>query len=364
MSVYIHNIACVVPKTRYTQQFIMKKIKRLINASPKTSRYIDSIYKGSAIAHRYSCIADPDVFFRYDGNGKIDIPTTKARNDLFAKSAKEMFVSVARNAIETCPDTNFSDITHLITVSCTGFFNPGPDYHIIEGLGLNSNVKRYNIGFMGCHAAFPALRMARDICIAEPDAAVLAVSVELCSLHLQLKEDLDSLLGGAIFADGAAAVLVSAKKPSPPKTGFELKHFESTLIPDSRDEMAWSITDTGFEMVLSQYIPKIIQANIREILEPILAKQGIAVSGIDHWAIHPGGKAILDRIENSLGIRSRCGASRTILKQFGNMSSATILFVLKEILKQQCTDGGETVFALSFGPGLTVETALLEKFNA
>jgi predicted naringenin-chalcone synthase len=371
LSVFIHNIECLVPKTRYSQRFIMNKVKRLLasvqrgeagpNVFPKTSRYIDSIYKGSDIAQRYSCIATPDDFFRISKSGKVIIPTTKVRNDLFTKSAREMFVNIARNTIENCPGADFNDITHLVTVSCTGFFNPGPDYYIIDGLKLNNSVKRYNIGFMGCHAAFPALRLARDICLAEPDATVLVVSVELCSLHLQLKDDLDSLLGGALFADGGAAAIVSAKKPSPRQKGFELKTFESTLIPDSRDEMAWTISDTGFEMILSQYVPKIIKSNIREILETILEKYTLSIYEIDHWAIHPGGKAILDRIEESLDIQNRCGASRKVLKQFGNMSSATILFVLKEILKRPCAKGSESVFAMAFGPGLTVETALLEK---
>lgn len=373
MSVFIHNIECLVPKTRYSQRFIMNKVKRLLasakqsetgpNVSSKTSRYIDSIYKGSDITQRYSCIVDPDDFFRVSKSGKISIPSTKARNDLFAKSAKEMFVNVARNTIANCTGIDPGDITHLVTVSCTGFFNPGPDYYIIDGLKLNSSVKRYNIGFMGCHAAFPALRLANDICLAEPKATVLVVSVELCSLHLQLKDDLDSLLGGALFADGGAAAIVSPKKPAPRQKAFKLKTFESTLIPDSKDEMAWTISDTGFEMVLSQYVPKIIKSNIREILETILAKQTVSITDIDHWAVHPGGKAILDRIEESLGIQNRCRASRKVLKQFGNMSSATILFVLKEIFKCPCAKSSESVFAMAFGPGLTVETALLQKLS-
>jgi predicted naringenin-chalcone synthase len=217
---------------------------------------------------------------------------------------------------------------------------------------------------MGCHGAFPALRLANDICRAEPNAVVLIAAVELCTLHIQIKDDLDSLLGGALFADGGAGVIVSARKPAPGQNVFALKNFESTLIPDSRNEMAWTIGDTGFEMILSQYIPKIIQSNIREIIEPILEKQDTVTSDIAHWAIHPGGKAILDRIEESLGIQNRCQASRAILRQFGNMSSATILFVLKQILDSPGANGDESVFALAFGPGLTVETAILERLIA
>jgi predicted naringenin-chalcone synthase len=360
MNVYIHNIACRVPKSCYSQTAIMKRVKNLLKASQRTNRYIDSIYQNSEIDQRHSCISNPDDFFKTSDVGKITVPSTKTRNDLFTAEAGRLFVDVARSTIETCPNTDFSDITHLVTVSCTGFFNPGPDFAIIDDLKLNKNVQRYNIGFMGCHAAFPALRLANAICLAEPDATVLVVAVELCTLHLQLKDDLDSLLGGAIFADGGAGVIVSTKEPAPGRACFELKHFESTLIPHSREQMAWTIGDTGFEMVLSQYIPKIIQSNIREIIEPILDGQGITISDIDHWAVHPGGKAILDRIEESLSIEGRCEASRAVLRQYGNMSSATVLFVLKHILENPGDSGDNSVFAMAFGPGLTVETALLE----
>jgi predicted naringenin-chalcone synthase len=368
MGVYIQSIDCRVPKTCYSQSTIMERMKRLLSPSARTNRYINSIYQGSDIDQRYSCIPNPDDFFRVSQSGEISNPTTKMRNDLFTAEAKKLFVDVARSTIEGCPNVDFGDITHLVTVSCTGFFNPGPDYAIIEGLNLNKNVQRYNIGFMGCHAAFPALRLANSICRAEPHATVLVVSVELCTLHIQLKDDLDSILGGALFADGGAGAIVSAKKPAPGQNVFELKHFESTLIPDSRDEMAWMIGDTGFEMTLSQYIPKIIQSNIREIIEPILERQDTTISEIDHWAVHPGGKAILDRIEESLGIKGKCVVSRAILRQFGNMSSATILFVLKHILENNSNNGngsaiGGSVLAVAFGPGLTVELAMLEKLT-
>jgi predicted naringenin-chalcone synthase len=363
MGVYIQNIDCRVPKTCYSQQSIKEIMKRLLASPGRTNRYIDSIYQNSDIDQRYSCISNPDDFFRTSQTGEVINPTTKMRNDLFTVEARKLFVDVARSTIDSCPNADMDDITHLVTVSCTGFFNPGPDYAIIEELHLNKNVQRYNIGFMGCHAAFPALRLAQSICKAEPNATVLVVSVELCTLHIQLKDDLDSLLGGALFADGGAGAIVSAKKPAPGQNVLELKHFESTLIPDSQDKMAWMIGDTGFEMILSQYLPKIIQSNIREIIEPILERQDTAISDIDHWAIHPGGKAILDRIEESLGIEGKCQVSRAILKQFGNMSSATILFVLKQLLETANTDKNESVLAIAFGPGLTVELAMLEKLT-
>jgi len=364
MSVYIQNIECYVPENFYAQSLIMEKMKNWLKGSKKINRYIDAIYKESSIGKRHSIISNSDNFFSVSDKEEVSVPTTGVRNQLFMQAAKEMFVSIAQKVIDGCDNVSFSDITHVITVSCTGFFNPGPDYEIIEKLNLNRNVQRYNIGFMGCHAAFPALRLANAICQADSNATVLVAAVELCSLHVQLKDDLNSILSGAIFADGGGGVLISSKPPTPGQTVFELKHFESAIIPNSRDEMTWTIGDNGFEMVLSQNVPKIIESNIRQILMPILHSQEIALSDIDHWAIHPGGRAILDKIESSLNLTNRFQVSRAVLRQYGNMSSATILFVLKRILQEQSTKSDESVLAMAFGPGLTVEVATLTKLAA
>lgn len=364
MSVYIQGIECQVPEVSYPQSFIRKKMKTWLKESRRVTRYIDRIYKDSGIDKRHSVIADPDSFFKPSGDGQVIVPTTKQRNDLFTKSARKMFVDLAEKAITGCENADYSGITHVVTVSCTGFFNPGPDYEIVKQLGLNKNVQRFNLGFMGCYGAFPALRLARSICIADPDATVLIVAVELCTLHAQLSHDLDSLLGGAIFADGGASVIVSAAAPQPGQDVFELEHFESTLIPDSETAMAWTIGDTGFEMILSQYVPKIIERNISEILAPLLDERGVSISDIRHWAVHPGGKSILDKIEASLGIGNCLQESRSALRQYGNMSSATILFVLKEILEKPSERLHESVLAMAFGPGLTAEMCFMSKIAA
>lgn len=364
MSVYVQGIECQVPEISYSQAFVRERMKHWLKGSGRANRYIDSIYRDSGIDKRHSVIADPDSFFQPSGNGQLSVPTTKERNELFTKSARKIFVDLAGNAVRSCPNADFDKITHVITVSCTGFFNPGPDYEIIKQLNLARNVQRFNIGFMGCYGAFPALRLAHTICLADPEATVLIVAVELCTLHAQLGQDLDSLLGGAIFADGGAAVIVSAATPLPEQNVFELEHFESTLIPDSETAMAWTIGNTGFEMVLSQYVPKIIECNIAQILTPILDKHGVSISDIRHWAVHPGGKSILDRVEASLGIENRLAESRCVLKQYGNMSSATILFVLDEILAKPGGTSHESVLAMAFGPGLTVEMGFMCKRTA
>jgi len=363
MNVYVQNIASQVPETCYQQSFIRDRMKRWLNASRRLNRYIDTIYNQSSIDKRHTVIADTAAFFKTSPGGRVSVPTTKVRNDMFTAAARIMCVDVAGNAIRGCANTDFSDITHLVTVSCTGFFNPGPDCEIIKALNLKKSVQRYNIGFMGCYAAFPALRLAHAICRADPGAVVLIVAVELCTLHAQLKEDSDSLRSGALFADGAAAVVVSAKDPAPDSKVLELDHFESTLMPDSEQDMAWTVGDTGFEMVLSQYIPRIIESNIRGIVEPLLARRGVDISDVDHWAVHPGGRAVLDKIESSLGLDHSLEDSRSVLKQYGNMSSATVLFVLKRILERPAIRTRESVVSMAFGPGLTVELGFLSKIT-
>ncbi|MHC4168421.1 MAG: type III polyketide synthase [Planctomycetota bacterium] len=364
MSVYIQSIACQVPETSYSQSFIQQRMKRRIGHSRRASLYIDGIYKDSGIDKRHSVIADPDSFFKPSGNGHVTVPTTKQRNDLFAEFARKMFVDLAEKVIAGCENADFDKITHVVTVSCTGFFNPGPDYEIVKQVGLSKDVQRFNLGFMGCYGAFPALRLASTICRADPGATVLIVAVELCTLHAQLAEDLDSILGGALFADGGAAVIVSAATPRPGQSTLALEGFTSTVIPDSEGDMAWTIGDTGFEMVLSQYIPKIIERNISEIVLPLLDERGVCVSDIRHWAVHPGGKSILDKIEASLGIENRLEESRSVLRRFGNMSSATVLFVLKEILSKPSGKSPEPVLAMAFGPGLTAEMGFMSMRTA
>jgi predicted naringenin-chalcone synthase len=361
MSVYIQSVVCQVPETSYSQSFIQQRMKRWIGHSRRASRYIEGIYRDSGIENRHSVIADPDSFFKPSGNGHATVPTTKQRNDMFAEFARKMFVDLAEKVITGCENADFDKITHVVTVSCTGFFSPGPDYEIVKQLGLSKYVQRFNLGFMGCYGAFPALRLARTICLADPGATVLIAAVELCTLHAQLAEDLDSILGGAIFADGGAAAIVSAATPRPGQSTLALESFTSTVIPDSEGDMAWTIGDTGFEMVLSQYVPKIIECNISEIVVPVLDERGVSVSDIRHWAVHPGGKSILDKIETSLGIENRLEDSRSVLRRFGNMSSATVLFVLKEILAKPSEKPPEPVLAMAFGPGLTAEMGYMFK---
>jgi predicted naringenin-chalcone synthase len=276
-----------------------------------------------------------------------------------------MSVEVARRAMGQCRGITSADVTHVITTTCTGFSSPGPDYHIVREVGMRPSTQRYALGFMGCYAALPALRMAWQFCQADPSAVVLVVSVELCSLHLHFEDGMDSLLANALFADGAAAAIVSAREPCAGRSAYRLDSFASALIPGAEKDMAWRIGDKGFEITLSTYVPDVIGANIRSLIEPTLAASGLLVKDIGRWAVHPGGKAILDKVQNELQLTpGQTQASRDVLHRYGNMSSATSLFVLKELLDAgplEAADG--RVCAIAFGPGLTVESAILGLVN-
>lgn len=368
MAVWIHQIETEVPDTSYSQSYASQKMQEWTGGE-REKRLIRALYRKSGIDQRHSVITDFDseseaAFLQRGANGKLLEPGTARRNDIFRAAAGPLVTAAARRVIENCPDIAIHDITHVITVSCTGFYNPGPDYQLVTELGLPDATQRYHLGFMGCYAAFPALRMANQFCVADPAAVVLVVSLELCSLHLQLGGGEDSMLANSLFADGVAAALISARTPEAGQYGLEMGPFHSALIPSGKEDMAWSIGDKGFDIALSSYVPKIIGANVGSILENLLPTVNTRPSEIDIWAVHPGGKAIVEKVQQSLDLApEQVSAAIQTLKDYGNMSSATILFVLKRIL-QQPAEARQKICAMAFGPGLTVEMALLEKGRA
>lgn len=365
MKTYIHHIEPVLPRYSYRQDYARD---RMIGWMPgkRSRRLIKGIYDHSGIDTRYSVLpdfcpgADP-VLFREDENGRIIEPSTQARNRYFAECARKLVVEAGRKAIDHSSGFSAGDITHVITVSCTGFYNPGPDLDLVLGLDLPASTERYNLGFMGCYAAFPAMRMADLFCRARPDAVVLVVCIELCSLHLQLNEDADSLLANSLFADGAAGMLISARTPAPDRPALAIDSFASALAPEGAVDMAWEVGDRGFDIRLSTYVPNIIAQNIQAIVESVLEKSPWTKEQIGTWAVHPGGRSIVDKIEEGLGLPAEMLAdSRQVLQDCGNMSSVTVLFVLRRLLQRAGLNEPEPVCAMAFGPGLTIETGLFE----
>ncbi|MBK8091602.1 MAG: type III polyketide synthase [Verrucomicrobiaceae bacterium] len=365
MSAYIHQIATRAPQWAYEQAFIRDRMKSW-SSDAKSKRLIQAIYNRSGIETRHSVLGDfsnesEANLYRSDAEGKIISPSTAQRNAVYARTSHELAVKVARQALEGVSGISTQDVTHVIFASCTGFTNPGPDYHIIRELGLRGDVQRYTLGFMGCYAAFPALRMAEQFCAADPQAVVLVVCLELCTLHMQIDDKPDNILANSLFADGAAAAIVSAREPAKNRPSYVLRGFTSALLPAGETEMAWDIGDEGFNIVLSSYVPEIIAANVRHLAGDLLQLHDLKLEDIEEWAVHPGGRSILDKVEQSLCLPpDALASSRSVLADYGNMSSATVLFVLKDLLDSAETDRALTM-AMAFGPGLTVETAVLER---
>lgn len=364
MPSYLLHIETGVPDSVYTQEFARERMKSWTE-SERDRRILHHVYRQSGIESRHSVcgdFADPVAasLFPADEAGGIGNPGTQARNDVFIRESRKLGVGVAGRALSACPEIDRAEITHVITASCTGFGNPGLDYYLITDLGLSPAAQRYHLGFMGCYAAFPALRMAKQFCEADPRAVVLVLCLELCSLHLQLNGGTDSVLANALFADGAACTLVHARPELAYRSVFQLERFASGLAVEGETSMTWSIGDHGFNIVLSSYVPDIIGANIEELVTPILAAAGVERKAIAFWAVHPGGKAILDKVQKALALPVEALAvSREVLRQYGNMSSATVLFVLKEFLKTHDRDAEVPTCAMAFGPGLTIELGIL-----
>lgn len=359
---YIHHIETSTPSYAHRQDDLRERMKEIVPGSDRDRKLIHYIYSKSGIETRHSVIDDfraessHSLFF----NGQGSAPGTASRNDTYIREGRKLFVDVAQKLIEHS-DFESNEITHLITVSCTGFYAPGPDYDIIRALGLSPSIERYHLGFMGCYAAIPALKMANQICKANLDANVMIVSVELCTLHFQANPKLDNILSASVFADGGSGAIVSSRRPTGPS--FQMNRFVSQILENSSNDMAWSIGNTGFEMILSNYIPDLLGDGMNLFLDEFEQHFSKTAEQIDLWAIHPGGRAILDKIEEVLNLPDDAlNSSRSVLSEHGNMSSATIFYVLKDIMlghsKQNQSDKKESI-AMAFGPGLTLETAYM-----
>jgi len=363
MSIFVRHLETAVPATAYAQEYIEARMLGWA-ATERQRRILRQVYRNSGIDRRHSVVSDfmspaPQELYQVGADGAVDNPGTAARNAFFVKHARVMAVDLTRRALANCPGLEAGDVTHVITVSCTGFSNPGLDYAIVRELGLAPSVQRYQLGFMGCYAAIPALRMAHQFCAADPAAVVLVVCLEFCTVHLHPRGGLDDMLANAIFADGAACAIVSARPPPAGSVVLSLEGFASTLIPEGEKDMAWTVSDHGFDITLSSYVPKLIADAIHDFVDPLLAAQRLQGSDIAYWAVHPGGRAIVDKVAEGLGLRpAQVAASREVLRRYGNMSSPTVLFVLQELWRTAARPG-DRILAMAFGPGLTVESGLL-----
>ncbi|MCR2800338.1 type III polyketide synthase [Microbacterium sp. zg-Y818] len=370
MATSVLSIGTAVPPTRLAQQDVRDLFIAQPGASRLTQRLIGAAFDASGIESRHTVLAEfsgevpetPSGIPVIDESGRILSPSTGARNAEYIRQAPPLFAAAADAAIRgagIAPD----QVTHVVTVSCTGMFAPGPDYRLVRDLGLPVTVERYHLGFVGCAAALPGLRTAARICAGDPDAVVLVVCAELCTLHFRVSEDPQQIVSSSVFADGAAAAIVSADPSLRGAQWLELERFATAVTDDGEHDMAWTVGDEGFEMVLSAEVPRIIGREIRGAVARFLGDDDV-----DAWAVHPGGRSVLDRVESGLELpASTLEVSRRILRDYGNMSSATILFILREFLNGTgtgTTPDARRIATLAFGPGLTVESALVTRRTA
>jgi len=300
----------------------------------------------SGIEHRWSVLAPPggEMHDRPGGFYHGGPPPTSQRMQTYAEEAPKLALGAIAKLRE---QAELDGVTHLVVASCTGFVAPGVDQIIARALGLEG-VERTLVGFMGCYAAVSALRTAYHIVRSEPQARVLAVTVELCSLHLQETQQLESLLAQLQFSDGAAAALVTSEPG-----GLEMSHLFSMQLEESAELIQWQIGDTGFEMTLSGEVPGRIQQALSDEMVRATIYNGWGPEQISSWAVHAGGRSILDAAEKGLELpQGALWASREVLARYGNMSSATLMFILAQLIGRPDTGKG---VAIAFGPGLAAE---------
>ena len=362
MKSYITSIGTANPPNKISQVQSVDFMCENLELVPDDKRKLKSIYRSSGIDFRYSILQDfskekGDFNFFFNDVISGQAPGISQRMLVFEKFASDLAIQAIQNCIE---EQDYDSITHLITVSCTGMYAPGMDIEIIDKLKLNTSIKRLAINFMGCYAAFNALKAGDAFCKSDANAKVLIVCLEFCTLHFQKHTSLDHLISNAIFGDGAAAVVLESNI----KNGFglSLESFYCDIAFEGINDMAWHISDFGFEMTLSSYVPAMIKGGIRKLTENLFLNMEMDLKDVSYFAVHPGGRKILEVIEEELGLSKNDNRySYEVLKQYGNMSSPTVLFVLEKIfseLKQKREVGN--ILSFAFGPGLTMESIMLK----
>ena len=361
MSFYVHGIGTASPPHAITQEHAAA-LAAEYGPTAKQARQLAALYRMTRVNSRRSVVLDAgsdggaprQSFFPAMRDAHDRGPSTAERMARYEREAPGLAAEAARAALA---DGGWEprDITHIVSVSCTGFAAPNFDLGPVRELGLPPTVARTHVGFMGCHGALNGLRVARAYTASDPEARVLVCAVELCSVHYQYGWRPDQLVANAIFGDGAAALVGAAERPERGEA-WELTRSGSALLEDSADLMRWRIGDHGFEMSLGARVPGVIERELRPWLDGWLASQALSVDAIASWAIHPGGPRILESVAEATGIgRADYAISQEILAEFGNMSSPTVLFILERLRRRGAP---RPCLALGFGPGLAVEAAL------
>lgn len=343
MTPTIKAIATRLPGQRYGQQEILERLNALgLALGPRTSR----VFANAGIAHRH-LVVDAAYY---------EAPrSTEARNNCYFSEALPLGEAVIRHCLEQA-GCNPEDIDDFIVVSCTGIDTPGLDLRLAGRLGMRPDLRRTTVLGMGCYAAFPGLLRAREAAASAPGRRALVLALELCSLHLQLDDSLENIVSAALFADGAAAVVIENDASGGP----HLLDAETYCDYTTFDHMAFHLTDNGFQMRLSAYVPDLLAAQVESFIDRLLTRHHLRREDVAHWGIHPGSGKILDHVQQRLGLSvAQLEPARAILRSYGNMSSPTVLFVLEQIQRESRPAPGDYGVLMAFGPGLTMESALL-----
>ncbi len=359
----IVSISTAVPQYKHDQENILAFMQNVFAMNDVEKRKLKFLYHQSAINTRYSVIPDyglkaNDWKFYPASENLEPFPDLELRMKWYNNAASPLSV----NAIEKCIDQkiNKDEITHLITVSCTGMSAPGLDLQIMEEMNLPKNTFRTSVNFMGCYAAIHALKLADVFAKENKNAKVLIVCTELCTLHFQKDNNVDNITSSLLFGDGAAAVLITHDNSV--LEGLHIRDFYSEVSFKGKKDMSWQLSSRGFLMKLSGYVSELIEEDFDGLVQNALHHTCLKKEDISHWCIHPGGKKILTSIQKSINIKEELlQHSYNILKDYGNMSSPTILFVLKEIVEDlnKNKQTKANIFGAAFGPGLTMETFIL-----
>lgn len=368
MPSYLEAIATGNPPFSRPQQEAGAFMQRVTSLPERIRARVPLLYEKSGIERRYSAVEDymreAEDFDFYPPNWNLEpAPTTGQRNTLYREAVVPLAERVARDALRQA-DRRPEEVTHVVVASCTGFFAPGLDIELVKKLGLPATTKRALIGFMGCYAAFNALRVADGFCRTDEEAVVLVVCAELCTLHFQVSDSMEQAVVNSLFADGCAAAVVSNREAAG-TLAYVDNH--TLLDDDSMEDMSWAVGDTGYIMGLSSRVPRVIARHLPAYLDTLLSRNSLARENVDFWAVHPGGRVIVEKTQEVLGLDDADVAdSFAVLRDYGNMSSPTILFILSRFLQRhrEAVTAGEKGLgagvAMAFGPGLTIEGALFQ----
>jgi alkylresorcinol/alkylpyrone synthase len=357
----ITSIATGNPAYAHSQDNLFAFADAVYSRDAIESRKLKFVYHQSGIDKRFSVLEDFSLpaakrSFFPDSPDLEPFPDLEKRMRTFHDNAAGLSVKTIKECIEG--KIKESEITHLITVSCTGMSAPGLDLQIMEAMDLSPGLQRTSVNFMGCYAAIHGLKMAHAICTTYPGANVIVVCTELCTLHFQKDITHNNIMSSLLFSDGCGAMLVQNDIK---QKGFNLQHFFSQVSFKGKSDMSWELSGKGFLMTLTGYVPELIKEDFDMLVSKALASAGKTKNDITHWCMHPGGKKILQVIEESMQLLpGKLQHSYDVLRNFGNMSSASIVFVLENILNElrQNNDSTAQVFGAAFGPGLTMETFL------